>query len=338
MFLDKDILITLAAFNIQTKVVDDVFRGAAEFLEYSIEAASLFFEEGLLGVNDISIDILLENITTIPDNCIDFIDKWLEKRNKELAPQDISTHKIPLYDDLKSGRFSRLYKCEIMLEAIKKGYVKEPYMMKGDDGYREFILTLQKCSQEDRALLRKFIESNPLIDYFLSGIRPTVKSIFDLYSNPEAPNNIIDYISLGLTFSDTDVNYRAMINQLVEIADEDTIIIEAGENNILPLKELGDSCFLALTDGSSDTSVAILRKVEDFFLEEFRLPIGRIIIEYLANATERDLNSIITFYRRIGSYIFFDEIVDNSITDLEMYSRFMTNAKAIKKIVVKHDK
>lgn len=274
--------------------------------------------------------------TSISDNFIPLIEKMIDT-------QEANDYKVRLYEDLKSGKFTMLYDCRLMVDAIKKGYIKFP-LSSFENVTNSFFKSYDKCSQEDRTLLRKFIVPNPVTDFFLSGVKPTTKSVIDFLKENEDksdfPINIYTCLWYGMKFSDKEMNYELLIKEgrlweNLEGVEWETPFdgtIRPNRDTIYYIKYLGDGKQLALIQSESiPARVAVIEWFENFFLEDLKAPVESLFIECIANANDRELQELASFLRTHVQMIGAVEelVVDETTEDLEMYTRYVVNIRSV---------
>lgn len=329
--------IIVRQLNVYYSMKDNPF--IVNLFDKNVEVADMLIKADVLSMDNYRYawPDMFSRLTSIPDNFIQFVEEFLRKR-LAMYPHSEGV-KIQLYEDLKKGKFSRFYDCRLMVDAIRKGYIKSP-LGDVDEGLFFFIHTMSKCSQKDLDLIRKFITPNPIMDFFLQGIKPTSATILEILRERQTEWGMYDLLSFGMEFSDENVDYNQIIDQSQAIAGDenweptDFKIVE-GRNKFLILKDLGNGRYLAIVKNQVGSNIytGVIKRLANFFIDDSTISSGPLFVEYIANIDDTRLREIVDFYTDLGLPNDEKEIIDDSITDLEMYKRYVINMKTIKDIV-----
>lgn len=345
---DVDILATVFAFNLQIIPNNMFVYTINNYIDQKIDVIKLFLDLGVIDWRFVNMSSDSRNLFSIPDDFIEFVDKWREEYKARIdrmqaIPGFQLVHgmdilpEVRLTNDLKAGYFTRLYNHSVMVEAIKKGYIRRVNPDISLDAYYNLLTNLRDCSSEDKALIRQFIPPNPITEFFLGGIKPSVESMVRFTAGKVIKPYPISYcISYGMEFSDEKIDYLQLLDETSP--GETFILIDITDKNILILKELGNNRFLAIATLNEKTRPLVLRKLDtesNLSVEDLMVPMQRLYIEYMVNVSDEDMNKIVEFFGKDGE----DNLdpaqiyVDSSINDLSLYMRYMINQDTIRKLV-----
>lgn len=320
-----DVLVAIVALKIQAPT----YMGGAYSLISEFENTDLLemlVERGIITMDDVKFHTLsFSRNNSLSDSFIPFIERWERER------------KIPsgvlLYEDLKSGKITHSYKWRLIVDAIKKGYIKEPSSIKKEVVSFPFLEGIWDCSQEEKDLLHKYFEPNPLSDFYLAGIKPTLQSVVELVRQSDDYLHISDYIMHGLTFSDDVIDYHNLFVFTDEMGDNVDLRFLPGDHRILFLKDLGEGKHLVLAgDFYSNYRVFTIKNIGEFFIEDTTLPKIPLFIEYIANTTDELLQRVIDYAKEYSEILEMYDVTDKNVTDLELYRKFAVNMNTIVKI------
>lgn len=333
-----DIILHLFSFLLQTGSRYDTKFHLDMMFSQNIEALEIVLDRGLVPLKDFEINTLLLGSKSIPDNFIPFIERLLN--------MDANFRTPSLYNDLVRGSFSSLYNFKLMVDAIKKGYIKEPFSIERRSGYHLFLNNdLLEGSQEDKELLMKYVYRNPFTDFFLAGIKPTVERIKAFARALQDDSMIIPVcIQYGMQFSDENPNYRELliVKDFLNIQNGHVVYdyaISRDQYNIFFLKDLGGGKHLVLLNPKTARPVirfygpCVIRTLEDFFIKDPTISAAPLFIECLGNADENLFTRIFYFAKENRGMIHRLAIdVSSDVTDLELYRRYLVKMKLLEGI------
>lgn len=318
-----DIMVTLLAMSLQC---DDSSVGepASEFYSGNIDLLNMLIDEGIIDIKTLRLrETFFSGATSLPDGFITFIERWEEAASR--------TNSVRLYDDLINGEITYSYNWRLMLDVIKKGYVKEPSSIKERAINVTFLDEIGKCSQEDKLLLLGYFKPNPITDFFLGGIKPNVEEVVRYCKNSNRRRFLVGYISFGLRFRDENVDYSKLMLVTDANGDHVDFRLSTKDNKILFLKEVEKGVHLVFCiDAVDEYGLYVIRSLGEFFILDNSFPTNKLFIECIANASDDLLKRIIEYAQdneQILGYIY--EYTDPSITDLELYKRFIQNINTI---------
>lgn len=347
---NPDFLTTLFSFAIQVTSTSARRMLVSNLLVNRIDITRQFIDLGVLDLKDLPISNYTYDMTSIPDDYFDIVDQWFDVMRKSpvanlimpmivgfpdliaMASDTSPKDAIVLYKDLKNGKFSSFYDCRLMADVIRKGYIKETSRATEMDKYYIFLESLELGTQEDRDLILKFIEPNPFTDFFLGGVKCKFEAIMDMSHSLEAELFVLDCVHHGMDFVDQEKasgEFSSFEDR--EVLDGDSKITINLED-VLTLKDLGNDRFLVF-EKAPILQPVVIRKFGHLFVKTFTGQRQTSFIEYLANATDEQIRLIISFCMKTDVDIEIGGIIEDSITDLELYRRYVINAQTIQRYV-----
>lgn len=348
---NAEFLTTIFAFAIQVLPNGSRRMLADNLIGSRLDIIYRFIDLGVVVPEDVTINNYPKDMISIPDDYLTFIERWSDHMEKsplantnipmlvgfpgfpQLAGGSSLKDQILLYKDLKNGKFSSFYDCRLMADAIRKGYIKKTSRITGMGKYYIFLESLELSTREDKELVRKFIEPNFLTDFFLGGIKPTLQSILDSPLPIESDMFVVDCILNGMDFVDQERAADKLSSLDESVLAEDQMII-ANVNDVLILKDLGNDRLLVL-EKVLQVQPVVIRKFGHLYVKMFTFQTQTSFIKYLGDATDEQIKDIISFCMKTDAEIHIEGIVDDAITDLELYKRYVINAQTIREYVYK---
>lgn len=325
---DTDILVTLLCINLTALGFSSIYSLLPHIAVKNVDVLEALFDAGLIGSEKVSLYAYsFSQSTSVSDKLIPFVEKIMKTKSTE------GSREMPsIVLDLKNRKFSRLYDCRLMVDAIKKGYINRPSTITGTEMVA-FLESVDKCSPEDKELLRRYIDPNPITEFFLAGIKPSAEDLL-YFLKEKSPLTLDLLLQYGMRLSGENVDYDQVISRYIEINNYQ----ELEDFRILPerdfidiLKDLGDNKYLAIVETNAiDTSVMVIQKLGNFFYEYKPHLSDSYFVRYLADATDEQLLYLVKVFWEVD-YLsdMLEDRVDADIEDLEMYARYMRNIESI---------